>query len=418
MAPLLAAEGRVVRDQYIVVFESDVGAEGVTSAMASIALRSPYSRIEHVYQVIPGFSARLSSDDLAAIRRNPAVAFVEPDQELRIEPMLRAQADGQVMSQPGSQPDYGLETVFPLPGGQPDGIDRVDQPSLPRDSQYDDHGCSGAGVLAYVIDTGVRSTHTELAGRVNTSRGFTAIADGLGTQDCLGQGTFLASIIAGTQLGMARNAFVVPVRVMSCTGTGTIAGIISGINHVTNDCADTEKCVATMAFGGAFSSALNNAVDNLVASGVPVAVPVGSNGCNGSPAGASLVTGVAGVNDADCPVGGVTGPCVDLYGPSVSILGASARSDTGTQTVNSTGAAAAHVAGALAQGMSCGYTGTRTTTAECASPAGTKPLVFNDYGAESCVDRCDVFDPLKPCQCDPACGGFGDCCADFAAACP
>jgi subtilisin family serine protease len=417
MAPLLAAEGNVVRDQYIVVFESDI--DGVDSAMASIALKSAYSRIEHVYRVIPGFAARLSSEDLAAIRRNPAVAFVEPDQEVSIEPMVRAQADGQVASLPGSQPDYGLETIFPLPGGQPDGIDRVDQPSLPRDSQYNDHGCSGADVLAYVIDTGIRATHTELAGRVNTSRGFTAIADGNGTQDCVGQGTFLASIIAGTQFGMAKNAFVIPVRVMSCTGSGTIAGIISGINHVASDCAATDKCVATMAFGGSFSTALNNAVDSLVNSGVPVTVPVGSNGCNGSPAGATSAIGVAGVNDADCPTSGVTGACIDIYGPAVSILGASARSDTGTQTVNSTGAAAAHVAGALVQGMSCGYSGAPTTPAVCASPPGIKPLVFNDYGAESCVNRCDLpFDPLKPCQCDPDCSTFGDCCADIAIACP
>lgn len=418
MAPLLAAEGTVVPDQYIVVLENDAAAGGVESALAGITLRSAYSRIDHVYEVIPGFSARLSSADLAAIRRNPAVAFVEPDQEVRIEPMPGDQADGQLAGRPGVQPDYGIQTIFPLPNGQPDGIDRVDQLSLPRDSQYNDHGCPGADTLAYVIDTGIRSTHHEFLGRLNSSRGFSAIADGNGTQDCVGQGTYLASIIAGTLFGMAKNATVIPVRVMSCTGSGTTAGIISGINHVATDCADTEKCVAIMALGGALSSALNNAVDNLVASGVPVTVAVGSNGCNGSPASASLVTGVSGVDDADCPVGGAPGPCVDIYGPSVSILGASARSDSATQTLSSTAAAAAHVAGALVQGMSCGYTGTRTTAAVCTSPAGTKPLVFNDYGAESCADRCGSFDPLKPCQCDRACSSFGDCCTDIAAVCP
>jgi subtilisin family serine protease len=379
VAPLLAAEGNAIRDQYIVMFTSDIGAEGVESAMAGIALKSAYSRIEHVYQVIPGFAARLSPEDLDAIRRNPAVAYVEHDQEFRIEPAVRERPDGQIGGLLVSQPDFDLETIYPLPGGQPDGIDRVDQPSLPRDSQYDDHGCTGAGVLAYVIDTGVRATHNELSGRVDTARGFTAITDGLGTNDCLGQGTFLASIIAGTQLGMAKSATVVPVRVMNCTGSGTTAGIISGINHVSGNCGASDVCVATMAFGGGFSSSLNTAVNNLVADGVPVALPVGSNGCSGSPASATSATGVLGVNDADCPTSAVTGSCIDIYGPATTILGASASSNTATQTLSSTGAAAAHVAGALAQGMGCGHTGTRTTSAVCASPLGTKPLVFNQY---------------------------------------
>lgn len=376
VAPLLAAgAGKIIPGQYVVMFQSDLGVQGVGSAMASIALDSPHSSIEHVYTVIPGFAARLSPEDLAAIRRHPAVAYVEPDQEIRIEPATREQPDGQLVS----QPDFELETIYSLPSGQPDGIDRVDQPSLPRDGQYDDHGCTGAGVLAYVIDTGVRATHNEFSGRVDTARGFTAISDGRGTDDCLGQGTFLASIVAGTQLGMAKSATVVPVRVMNCTGSGTIAGIISGINHVAANCGDTEKCVATMAFGGSFSSSLNTAVNGLVASGVPVTLPIGSTGCSGSPASATSAIGVAGVNDADCPTSTVTGSCIDIYGPASTILGASASSNTATQTLSSTGAAAAHVAGALAQGMGCGFTGTRTTPAVCASPAGTKPLVFNVY---------------------------------------
>jgi subtilisin family serine protease len=375
-APLLGADAsRIIPGQYIVVFESGAGVQSVEAALESIVLQSPHSRIEHVFTVIPGFAARLSATDLAAIRRNRAVAYVEHDQEIRIEPATREQPDGELMS----LPDFGLETIYPLPNGQPDGIDRVDQPSLPRDGQYNDHDCTGAGVLAYVIDTGVRSTHNEFSGRVNTARGFTAISDGRGTEDCLGQGTFLASIIAGTQFGLAKAATVVPVRVMSCTGSGTTAGIINGINHVANNCGDSEQCVATMAFGGSFSSSLNTAVTNLVASGVPVSLPVGSTGCSGSPASATSAIGVAGVNDVDCPTSTVTGACIDIYGPAQSILGAGISSNSATQTLTSTGAAAAHVAGALAQGMGCGFTGTRTTPAVCASPAGTKPLVFNQY---------------------------------------
>ena len=380
MAPLLAADAaRIIPGQYIVMFDGDLAVQGVEAAMESIALRSPHSRIEHVFTVIPGFSARLSAEDLAAIRRNPAVAYVEHDQEIRIEPATPEQHSARPDSETMSQPDFGVETIYPLPGGQPDGIDRVDQLSLPRDGQYNDHGCNGTGVLAYIIDTGVRATHNEFTGRVNTARGFTAISDGRGTDDCVGQGTYLASIIAGATFGMARGATVVPVRVLNCTGSGTITGIINGVNHVANNCGDNEKCVAVMAFGGSFSSSLNTAVNNLVNSGVPTSVPVGSNGCSGSPASATAAFGVAGVNDVDCPTTTVTGTCIDVYGPAQSILGAGISSNSTSQTLSSNGAAAAHVAGALAQGLGCGFTGLRTTTAECASPAGTKPLVYNQY---------------------------------------
>ncbi|HEU4539336.1 MAG TPA: S8 family serine peptidase [Polyangiaceae bacterium] len=405
-APLLGADADAVAGRYLVVLKGGPG--GAAAGAARVALRDAESRVEQVFDVLPGFAARLSPDDLAALRRDPAVAYVEHDRVVRLEPARGAGATG----------DEGDGAIFPLPGGQPDGIDRVDQPSLPRDGQYNDHGCDGGGVLAYVIDTGVRSTHAELAGRVSVARGFTAVADGLGTEDCLGQGTFLASVVAGGRLGLARAATVVPVRVTNCSGAGTTSGIIAGVNHVAANCGDADKCVATLALGGGASSALNAAVGNLVASGVPVAVPLGSTGCTGSPASAPGATVVAGVNDADCPTGTAGGACVDLFGPATTILGASAASDTSTQTLSSTGAAAAHVAGALAQGLSCGYTGTRTTPATCASPAGVKPLVFNDYGAESCAGRCGPFDGLKPCQCDASCASFGDCCADFAAACP
>lgn len=419
-APLYGADAaRSVPDQYIVVFKDQIAASGVEAAVSRIALKSSFSRIDSTFTVIPGFAARLSAEDLAAIRRSPDVAYVERDQVIEIDPSVRAQLagpSGEVLAPLSSEPEFGIQTIYPLPSGQPDGIDRVDQPSLPRNSQYDDHGCAGLNARAYIIDSGIRARHAEFGSRVNTARGFTAINDGRGTDDCIGQGTFIASVVGGAQYGMAKQVTLVPVRVMSCAGSGTTSAIISGVNHVNSDCGPNDACVATMSIGGSFSSALNTAVAGLVASGVPVTAPIGSNGCSGSPASEPSLTAVGGVNDADCPV--TTAACVDIYGPSATILGAGASSNTATTTLNSVGAAAAHVAGALAQGMSCGFTGTRTTPATCASPVGTVPLVHNDYGAESCTGRCDVFDGLKPCQCDDGCAASGDCCADAALTCP
>ena len=244
-APLYAADAaRSIPDHYIVVFKDQIGASDVSAAVSRIALTSAFSRIDSTFTVIPGFAARLSAEDLAAIRKNPDVAYVERDQVVEIDASVRAQLAGQTADLPAPlsiEPEFGVQTIYPLPGGQPDGIDRVDQPSLPRDSQYDDHGCDGANARAYIIDTGIRARHAELIGRVATARGFTAIADGRGTDDCIGQGTFIASIVGGAQLGMAKQATLVPVRVLSCQGSGSFSGIISGVDHVNNDCGANDK---------------------------------------------------------------------------------------------------------------------------------------------------------------------------------
>lgn len=423
LAPLIADDAaEAVPDRYIVVLDSEAGAQGVEAAIDRISLQSPRSRIERSFTVIPGFVATLSPEDLDAVRRDPAVAHVERDQVVRVEaPRNRAAAPGAGVR---IESDFQAETVYPLPGGQPDGIDRVDQPSLPRDSQYNDHGCDGTGVRVYVIDTGVRSTHTDFGGRVDTARGFSTIDDGLGTEDCIGQGTHIASTIAGAQFGMAKNATLVPVRVINCFGSGTFSGIIAGLSYVASDCGEDEDCVANMNLGGGFSAALNSAVASVVSQGIEVVVPVGSNGCSGSPASEPSATGVAGLDDRDCRVGTSLGSCVDIFSPNQTILGADHAGDTAS-IVASGMSGPAHMTGAMAQALGCGLPATEplavASTAVCMDDeTETSPLVFNDFGvqAPSCAGRCGTFDRTEPCQCDASCASFGDCCADFVAECP
>lgn len=416
LAPLIAdGAAEVVPDRYIVVLDRALGAQDVSAVLGRISLESPQSRIERSFTVVPGFVATLSPEDLAAVRRDPAVDHVERDQVVRVDPRW---------GQAGApRAGFHTDTVYPLPDGQPDGIDRVDQPSLPRDSQYDDHGCDGTGTLVYVIDTGVRSTHVEFGGRVDTARGFSAIDDGVGTEDCVGQGTHIASTIAGAQLGMAKNATVIPVRVLSCIGAGTTSGIIAGLDHVASDCDQNESCVANMALGGSFSAALNSAVAGVVSQGIEVVVPVGTSGCSGSPASEPSATSVSGLDDRDCRNGGF-GSCVDIFSPNQTILGADNDSDTGSIVANGM-STTAHMTGAMAQALSCGFPATEplavATTAVCLDDdTEISPLVFNDFGAPapSCAGRCGTFDRAQPCQCDASCATFGDCCADFVAECP
>src|SRR5882762_3613956 len=109
------------------------------------------------------------------------------------------------------------------------GLDRIDQRALPLDGRFVPPG-DGAGVHAYVIDTGVRRTHREFTGRVDWIGDFTTGAgDRLGTDnadDCdpgtspeRGHGTHVASILAGRTFGVARAVRVHALRILPCTGT-------------------------------------------------------------------------------------------------------------------------------------------------------------------------------------------------------
>lgn len=436
-APLKAAPpDAVIPDQYIVVFKSSVGVQSMNSAMSRISLKSSRSRIEHQYTIIPGFSARLSADDLDEIRRNPDVDYVEQDQ---------------VMTAFATKPA----------AGQLD-LDRHDHCSAVDDSVFNDNGCNGSGVLVYIVDTGIRATHTEFTGRVNTARGFTAINDGRGTSDCNGHGSHVASTSAGTKFGLASAATLVPVRVLDCAGSGSNAGVINGVNHVANNCGATDKCVANMSLGGGVSAALDSAVAAAVAKGIPFAVAAGNSNADSitfSPAREPSAITVGAASDTGYPAttnsNSVTrasfsnfGSRVDIWASGLTILGADDTSDTATQTISGTSMASPHVAGAIAQLLSCKgkltpaqveqeLDGKAIASAMSNEQGGQDLFLCSDFNdadgnacacagappppppppGASCVGRCGIFDSAAACQCDSQCATFGDCCADLATAC-
>jgi aqualysin 1 len=438
LAPLIAApEADAIADQYIVVFKDQVGAQSLTAAMNRVSLSSSESRIENRYNIIPGFSARLSPVDLESIRKNPDVAYVEQDQ------MMYASA-----TKPAA--------------GQLD-LDRHDHCPATDDSVFNDQNCNGSGVLVYIVDTGIRATHNQFGTRVNTGRGFTAINDGRGTTDCNGHGSHVASTAAGSGFGMASAATLVPVRVLGCTGSGSNAGVINGVNHVANNCQGNERCVANMSLGGGASAALDQAVAAAVDSGVPFAVAAGNesqNAGNVSPAREPKAITVGCASDSGYP--GTTGSnsvtrcsfsnfgaAVDIWASGLSILGADDASNTATQTISGTSMSTPHVAGAIAQLLSCrgllssaqveqALDGRAIVNAMSNEQGGQDLFLCSDFSdgdgnacacsgnpppppppppPNSCTGRCGNFNPNLACQCDNACQQFGDCCPDFAQLC-
>ncbi len=396
-APLLGADIEAVDGEYIVVFNNNVSTQ---AAMAGMLL-SKNSSVMRQYSVISGFAAHLTDEDLRAVRADRNVQYVERNGIVR------------------------LNKVEPVAA---DGIDRIDQRNLPRDGQYNDRGREGRGVDIYIIDTGIRSTHNEFAGRVGVQRDF--IGDGI-IEDCNGHGTHVASTAAGAQFGVADGATIHGIRVLNCGGSGSFASVIGGVDFAAQHCSG--DCVANMSLGGGFSQALNDAVASAVASGLPFAVAAGNNNgdaCTRSPASEAAAITVGAVDDNDRRASFSNfGGCVDLFAPGVSILGADIGSDNDTQTISGTSMASPHVAGVIAQIFDCNPGATPAQVETILESAATPGIVGNPNGApnlllfndvcgggadpNSCVqsNACGGQAP-SGCFCDPFCSAFGDCCPD------
>jgi subtilisin family serine protease len=311
---------RRLPNQYIVLLNEDAGdVRGLAAALA----RSHAGIVDYVYtRAVKGFSLVTTEGMARRLAEHPAVAAVEEDGEVS---------------------ENATQTNAPW------GLDRIDQRDLPLSTTFT-YTRTGAGVRAYIIDTGIRRTHAEFGGRA--VHGFSAINDGRGSTDCNGHGTAVAGVVGGRTFGVAKGVTLVAVRVLSCSGSGAISGVIAGIDWVRNDHASGAPAVANMSLGGPASAALDTAVSNAISDGVTFTVSAGasnSNACNYSPARVPAGITVGASTNADARTSFSNfGSCVDLFAPGMSIPTAWSTSDTATTTLSGTSMAAAHTAGVAA----------------------------------------------------------------------
>ncbi|SDD47546.1 S8 family peptidase [Actinokineospora iranica] len=321
-APASAAEGQVLgADQstaipgsYIVILKDATKADALAAKHGG-TIKQRYSAVAR------GYAAAMSERQAKRLAADPAVAYVEADQTVRLT------------ADQANPPSWGL--------------DRIDQRDLPLDSKYS-YASTASNVNAYVIDTGINFGHTEFGGRAVS--GIDTVDNDSDATDCQGHGTHVSGTIGGSTYGVAKGVKLIGVRVLNCQGSGSTSGVIAGVDWVTANHA--KPAVANMSLGGPVSTALDQAVRRAITAGVTFAVASGNSGanaCNYSPARVTeaLTVNASTRTDARASFSNY-GTCTDLFAPGEGITSAWIGGSTASRTISGTSMAAPHVAGAAA----------------------------------------------------------------------
>jgi subtilisin family serine protease len=344
---------------FIVVLEDSMGEAAPVAAEHAARFDG---QVNYVYEhALKGYAISVSVDLVAALADDPRVAYVERD---------------------------GVMSAVTTQTGATWGIDRIDQRNRPLSGTFT-YTNTGSGVKAYIIDTGIRLTHTQFGGRALDGRD--TVDGSLPAADCNGHGTHVSGTVGGSTYGVAKGVTLVAVRVLDCNGSGTTSGVIAGVDWVTGNHAAGAPAVANMSLGGGASTSLDTAVRNSIADGVSYAIAAGNgnilgmavNACTVSPARVTEAMTISATNSSDTkPSWANIGTCVDWFAPGVSITSAWYSSNTATNTISGTSMATPHTAGVAAQYLQSNP-GASPATVQSALRALTTPNVVVSPGSGS-----------------------------------
>ncbi|MFL5619061.1 MAG: S8 family serine peptidase [Gemmatimonadaceae bacterium] len=332
--------------QYIVVLKEDVG--DVDASASALEKSHGASRRFTYSRALKGFSARMSAEAAEAMLNDPNVVSVEPDRQVSL-------------------------------ASAPWGLDRIDQATLPLDGAFNVPATGGSGVNVYILDSGIRATHTQFGGRVVAD--FSAINDGYGPLGCspggAWHGTHVAGIVGGSTWGVAKAVNLHSVRVTDCGGSTSTSALIAGVEWVTAN--RVLPAVANMSLSSLVSSALNTAVINSMSAGVTYVVSAAntaSDACNYSPASVpgALTVGAIGGMDVLSTYSNVGG-CVDLYAPGDQIYSATDTDDSAFILGTGTSQASAFAAGAAALYLQANPSATPAQVTQALTSAATTGVI-------------------------------------------
>lgn len=333
--------GDVITGHYIVVMMEDITVSDFQAHRDFVVNKLRFvlkrDRVEataeatftHTYNLgkLKGYAGCFDDATIEEIASRPEVAYVEADKIVTTQALVTQ----------SNVPSWGLARISHRNRGLTTFV-------------YD--SSAGAGTFAYVVDTGVLTTHTQFDGRATF--GYNAI-NGESNVDGNGHGTHVAGTIAGSTVGIAKLASVIGVKVLDASGSGATSGIIAGINWLVSDAQRKSRigrAVANMSLGGSYSASLNNAVAAAVRSGIPFIVAAGNsnaNAANFSPAStpSAITVGATDRTDARASYSNF-GSYLDIFAPGSSITSAWIGSNSARNTISGTSMASPHVCGLAA----------------------------------------------------------------------
>jgi subtilisin family serine protease len=347
--PAAAASADVWAGHYIVLLKA--GAPSSDALVNRHSFSSMLKMNQKFSTVLHGFSAAASDADVASLRADPDVESVEPDRFVH---------------------QLGTET------GMGWALDRVDQHAMPLNGAFA-YGATGAGVNIYVVDGGIRYSHTEFGGRAH----FAYDALGGDGSDCNGHGTGVAGIAAGSVHGVAKGATIWSVRVFPCSGTSTLSTILAGVDWVTAH--HKSPAIANLSLGAAAAPILDTAVERSIRSGVTYVSAGGNNGgdaCAMSPGKLKDVINVGATDATDSRTSWSNyGSCISMFAPGVNVAAPDYYSDVSLANWNGTSMAAPMVSGAVALYLQGHPTATPATVRSAMLGNATASTVKNLSGS-------------------------------------
>jgi hypothetical protein len=261
-------------------------------------------------------------------------------------------------------------------------LDRIDQKARPLDGTYS-YGTTGSGVTVYVVDSGVRMTHSEFGGRATS--GYDFVDSDTDASDCAGHGTHVAGTVGGAKYGVAKSVRLVSLRVFGCGGSGLWSDTIAAFDWVVTN--HSGPAVVNYSGGGSSYQLVDDAVTRMTAAGVPVVVAAGNNdvdACTFSPAETPSAITVAATDSGDVRAGfSDYGPCVDLFAPGVNVLSSLMDSDTSSGYMSGTSMATPHVTGAVARYLQSNPSATVSQVTAAVLSAATQGVVADAQSANS-----------------------------------
>lgn len=360
-SPASTAASESATTRYIVVFRPGTrGARELTSTLTRAFGVTP----QHTYTAaLQGFSAELPPAALEGIARNPNVLYIEPDAEATIA-------------------DAGTRTLGSLQWG----LDRIDQQvDRTRDYAYG-YQNQGDGVEVYILDTGIRYSHQEYAGRAFSL--YDWVSNDPDAEECHGHGTHVAGTVGGNTVGVANRVTLYGARVLDCNGSGSFSGIIAAIDSVTKRklARPNVPMVGNMSLGGSgVYQPVIDAVENSVKAGVVWAIAAGNSNadaCTFSPAAAPSALTVAAANGSDTRSSFSNyGSCTDLFAPGEGIWSSVKTSDSSYESWAGTSMATPHVAGVAALYLSANPTATASQVNAAITAGATANVISGANGS-------------------------------------